>query len=508
MQKYQNAIQDVKGNAIAGASVAVYQYGTTTLATIYSDNGTTVIPGGIATTDSTGEVYFYAANGRYTLSVTATNFTAESFADVILFDPADAAITSVKNYGAKGDGATDDAAAIQAAITAIQTAGGGQLTFPAGTYNISTTLTISASNVMLAGAGGDMTHNVGTQGASASTKLVWTGAASGTMVKFASPTGASAQKQNGGGMVGFFLQCAGVAGIGLQIQSWDMGEFRDLGIINPATTGVDMGVVATLGDAKDPQNNRLSQISVRCAEGSGAAASFLRLDGDSTANTSLNVFEQIDGIFVNGNAYLLKNCDNNVFIRCRAFRASGTGASIEFQGSNSALAQTARSNVFLHFTSNAAAICRGTSSYTYASYDNNLLYLDQDNSTPAPTVETGSSVYYSRTDNIASKTGIIQIAGGSSAAEVTSAKTRMASTESMRLYNGSANHLNLDDGTNVWGMRINSASLTLTRFAGSGYFVMPLDTIANYADDTAAAAGGVPVGGTYRTASALKVRVT
>lgn len=508
MQKYQNAIQDVKGNAVAGASVAVYQYGTTTLATIYSDNGTTVIPGGIATTDSTGEFSFYARNGRYTLSVTATNFSAESFADVILFDPTDAAITSVKNYGAVGNGVADDAAAIQAAITAIQTAGGGQLTFPAGTYNISTTLTVSASNVMLMGAGGDMTHNVGTQGASASSKLVWTGAAAGTMVKFASPTGASAQKQNGGGMVGFFLQCAGVAAIGLQVQSWDMGEFRDLGIINPTTAGLDVGVVATLGEARDPQNNRFSQISVRCAEGSGANGSFLRLDGDATANTSLNVFEQIDGIYVNSSAYLLKNCDNNVFIRCRAYRASGTGASIEFQGSNSALAQTARSNVFLHFSANAAAICRGTSSYTYASYDNNLLYLDQDNSTPAPTVETGSTVYYSRTDNVASKTGIIQVAGGSSAAEVTSAKTRMASTESMRLYNGSANHLNLDDGTNVWGMRINSASLTFTRFAGSGYMVLPLDTIGNYADDTAAAAGGVPVGGTYRTASALKVRVT
>jgi len=32
--------------------------------------------------------------------------------------------------------------------------------------------------------------------------------------------------------------------------------------------------------------------------------------------------------------------------------------------------------------------------------------------------------------------------------------------------------------------------------------------IADYADDTAAASGGVPVGGIYRTASALKVRVT
>lgn len=508
MQKYQDVIQDVHGNAIPDALVTVYVYNTLTLATIYSDNGLTVVPSSIVTTDSDGQFFFYADNGRYTLSISATNFAAELKTDITLFDQTDAGIASVKDYGAVGDGVTDDTAAIQAAITAVQTAGGGPLNFPAGTYNISSTLTVSASNVMLAGAGGDTNHNVGTQGTSASTKLVWVGAASGTMVKFTSPTGASAQKQNGGGMVGFFMQCAGVAGIGLQVQSWNTGEFRDLGIINPATTGIDMGVVATLGDARDPQNNRFSQISVRCVEGSGASASILRLDGDATANTSLNVFEQIDGLFVNGNAYLLKNCDNNLFIRCRAFCASGTGASIEFQGSNAATSQTARSNVFFHFTANAAAICRGTSSYTYASYDNNLLYLDQDNSTPAPTVETGSTVYFSRTDNIASKTGIIQIAGGASAGEVTLAKTRMASTEAMRLYNGSANHLVLDDGTNVWGMRINGTDLTLTRFAGSGYMVLPLNTIANYADDTAAAAGGVPVGGTYRTASALKIRVT
>lgn len=160
MQKYLNAIQDVKGNAIAGASVAVYQYGTTTLATIYSDNGVTVIPGGIATTDSTGEVYFYAANGRYTLSVTATNFTAESFADVILFDPADAGIVSVKNYGAVGDGTTDNYAAFVAAMSA---SANQCLRVPAGTYRIPFTginCLTAAANLVLEGDGADSTEIV------------------------------------------------------------------------------------------------------------------------------------------------------------------------------------------------------------------------------------------------------------------------------------------------------------------------------------------------------------
>ena len=41
---------------------------------------------------------------------------------------------SVKDFGAAGDGITDDTAAIQAAIDAVEAAGGGQLEFPEGTY--------------------------------------------------------------------------------------------------------------------------------------------------------------------------------------------------------------------------------------------------------------------------------------------------------------------------------------------------------------------------------------
>jgi len=134
VQKYQNAILDLKGNAIAGASLTVYLYGTLTTATIYSDNGVTPITPGSLTTDSEGEFGFYAANGRYTVSVIATGFTSQQFYDVLLFDPADAGITSIKDYGAVGDGVTDDTAAIQAAIDAIEAGGGGTLTIPEGIY--------------------------------------------------------------------------------------------------------------------------------------------------------------------------------------------------------------------------------------------------------------------------------------------------------------------------------------------------------------------------------------
>lgn len=61
-------------------------------------------------------------------------------------------VVNVKDYGAKGDGLTDDTAAIQAAITAVQNqTNGGQVYFPASTYNVSAPLLVTADNVMLLG---------------------------------------------------------------------------------------------------------------------------------------------------------------------------------------------------------------------------------------------------------------------------------------------------------------------------------------------------------------------
>lgn len=61
-------------------------------------------------------------------------------------------VFNVKDYGAKGDGVTDDTAAFNAAITAVTAAGGGTIYVPYGTYVISTGLVIP-SGVIMAGVG-------------------------------------------------------------------------------------------------------------------------------------------------------------------------------------------------------------------------------------------------------------------------------------------------------------------------------------------------------------------
>ena len=59
---------------------------------------------------------------------------------------------SVKDFGAVGDGVTNDATAIQAALDAVHADGGGQLYFPAGTYIINSNLTVT-----------DNTHIIGSR---------------------------------------------------------------------------------------------------------------------------------------------------------------------------------------------------------------------------------------------------------------------------------------------------------------------------------------------------------
>lgn len=54
----------------------------------------------------------------------------------------DGIINNVKVYGAKGDGVTDDTAAIQSAIDNVSNAGGGVIDIPAGTYLVSSTIIV------------------------------------------------------------------------------------------------------------------------------------------------------------------------------------------------------------------------------------------------------------------------------------------------------------------------------------------------------------------------------
>jgi hypothetical protein len=73
--------------------------------------------------------------------------TQPSSAGVVLSQGSTGLFTNVRDYGAIGDGVTDDTNAIQSAIDA-----GGCVYFPPGTYKVTSTLTVSSSAVRLQGA--------------------------------------------------------------------------------------------------------------------------------------------------------------------------------------------------------------------------------------------------------------------------------------------------------------------------------------------------------------------
>jgi hypothetical protein len=171
MEYKTDAVLDIRGNAIFNASVRVLTE-SKELATIYDANGSQVNnPLG---TDSTGEFSVAVPNGKYFFEISVNGKVYETRGPISFFDPMDdgassigygertvsdklGEVVSVKDapFNAKGDGVTDDTAAIQAAITWAQSqANGSRVVLPAGQCRTTRPLTISgAKSIELVGTG-------------------------------------------------------------------------------------------------------------------------------------------------------------------------------------------------------------------------------------------------------------------------------------------------------------------------------------------------------------------
>jgi len=97
---------------LSSATVTVRLAGTGTLATLYSANNTSSPQVNPLTSSATGLVAFYAADGRYDITVSKVGFAPVTIGDVLLEDPADGIIKII-------DGATITASTMAtSAITA------------------------------------------------------------------------------------------------------------------------------------------------------------------------------------------------------------------------------------------------------------------------------------------------------------------------------------------------------------------------------------------------------
>jgi len=186
---------DNNGNPLSGGKLYTYAAGTTTNQVTYTNNAGTIPHTNPIILDSagrvpSGEIWLTEEISYKFLIKTASNVLLGTYDNITgIGDPAalmayEAQIAapsgsslvgflqagasavartvqsklrdcvSVKDFGAVGDGVTDDTLQVQAAINHVASIGGGEVYFPPGSYRTTQTITISTPGVSLFGASG------------------------------------------------------------------------------------------------------------------------------------------------------------------------------------------------------------------------------------------------------------------------------------------------------------------------------------------------------------------
>jgi len=107
MAKYRGVARDEFGNALSGATVTVYEFGTTTESTIYSDTELVTSQENPITVGDDGVFVFYSYPGQYDIQVAKSGFTTITLENELVGSSI-AACTGA-NLGAIAPGATPDA---------------------------------------------------------------------------------------------------------------------------------------------------------------------------------------------------------------------------------------------------------------------------------------------------------------------------------------------------------------------------------------------------------------
>lgn len=199
-------LHDSSGNPLSGGKVYFYTTGGSysTPKDTYTTSAASVANANPVILDSRGEATVYLS-GDYDMKVTDSNDVLIYTQPNINSGATSAAITftsdatgavqrtvkakledqlSVLDFGATGDGSTDDTSAIQAAINAASSSI-SNIYFPSGTYVVSSKLTITSKlGLMLTGAGGASgAYNSDTAANMCQTHILWKGAAAGDMLE-------------------------------------------------------------------------------------------------------------------------------------------------------------------------------------------------------------------------------------------------------------------------------------------------------------------------------------
>lgn len=223
--------------------------------------------------------------------------TTVAHAQLCAFRPGvgDCPPNSVKNYGAVGDGVTDDSAAFATALAAqcgANQTDGGTLFIPAGTYSLQSTWTIQKRANCRIVCEGD-----GSGQQTAGTRLEWDGANGGTVVLFdqtRDSTLEGCQIRAGAGTIGIGVRIDQVPTVTLVSTNITL---RNLQIGAATTAGVQIGDQSTGGN----DLHRLERVTIEGAGTAGvriydAQSKFIRIDGGSISGKT-NGIQHVAGSF-------------------------------------------------------------------------------------------------------------------------------------------------------------------------------------------------------------------
>lgn len=302
---------------------------------------------------------------------------------------------SVDWFGARGDGATDDMPAINACYATLVALGGGDMEFSAKTYVHSATIAVRNNYIRLMGVADSGFALFG--GQPYGTRLRWSGGA-GEQVVVSPVSGTTSAKLFGCGVQNLTLDGNTTAISGLAVVSHEKGVFRGLVILGHAAGGVGAGlrtgVVAQLGgsQSRDCQHNVFEALTILQEQGQGAATCIL-LGGDSTANTSLNDFDDIFVCHSNQAGIFIAASDSNWFGRLQIQQAgTGTPGTGLVLAAAADINRTANRNYFDYIFANSGIVAQGTASGAVASFGNNIRRIDTANGTPLPSIGAGATL--------------------------------------------------------------------------------------------------------------------
>ncbi len=312
---------------------------------------------------------------------------------------------NIRTLGASIDGATSDYPVLVAARAfLVRVYGFGAINLSTGVIALDSTLEISTDEIYLIGAGrGDYTNGKATSRATAATRILWTGASGGTMVRFTSDTANAGTevRKNGGGILDVCLDGGEIAGECLEVLSWNGGSWKFTTcyatnyhwLFDTLTNG-------TTGSAADTQGNDVDIISHDVNTGTEPNTIGI-LHGDTSANTSLNHFKSLI-ITAESTAIGLEfgGCDGNQFDFIRVgTRASavGDGGKLILHADDTMTTVIDRGDFCRHNNISFIQSVRGVKSLdtvagSNPAKDNSIACYSGGNGTVFPTIEAGSTL--------------------------------------------------------------------------------------------------------------------